>query len=80
MSQNLDHMRREVLSQVNSNTTNEIPFLFATLVTPTSVELVYDSLQPFLKGDGISRTLERKAKLPVLYSPVMEDGVHLVVH
>ncbi len=46
----------------------------------TSVELVYDSLQPFLKGDGIGRTLERKAKLSILYSPVMEDGVHLVVH
>ncbi len=46
----------------------------------TSVKLVYDSLQSFLKGDGISRTLERKAKLSILYSPVMEDGVHLVVH
>lgn len=46
----------------------------------TSVELVYDSLQPFLEGDGVGRTLECKAKLSILYSPVMEDGVHLVVH
>lgn len=50
------------------------------LCISTSVKLVYDSLQPFLKGDGIGRTLEGKAKLSIFYSPVMKDGVHLVVH
>lgn len=50
------------------------------LCVPTSVEFVYDSLQPFLKGDGVSGTLESEAKLSILYPPVMEDGVHLVVH
>lgn len=54
--------------------------IFYTQLMSTSVELVYDSLKPFLKGDGIGRALECKAKLSILYSPVMEDGVHLVVH
>lgn len=85
MSQNLDNMKREdlgfagyFLKSIQKQLIKSV-FICDSRI-PTSVELVYDSLQPFLKGDSIGRTLERKAKLSILYSPVMEDGVHLVVH
>lgn len=45
----------------------------------TSVQLLKDTLKPPLEGNGISWTLEGQAKLPLLHTPVMEDGVHLVV-
>ena len=75
-SQSLDNMRRR-----DSKTSINIAMGFVSgLCLYTSVELFYDSLQPILKRDGIGGTLECKAKLSVLYSPVMEDGIHLVVH
>lgn len=49
VSQNLDNMKREVLSQVNSNTTNEIRFLFATLVTLPLSSLSMTVCSPFSK-------------------------------
>lgn len=83
MSQNLGDMKRQdwsfaghFLQSIQTQLMEQVPIFHSR----TSVELVYDSLQPFLEGDGIGGTLECKAKLSVLNSPVMEDGVHLVVH
>lgn len=45
----------------------------------TFVQLVKDYLKALLKRNGISWTLEGQAKFPLLHTPVMEYGIHLVV-
>lgn len=76
MSQSLGNVKREDLGSL----TYFLQISFHVWLRPTSVQLVDDGLKPFLKGDGISRALECKAKLSIFYSPVMEDGVHFVVY
>lgn len=79
-SRSLDDMEREDSGFASPTQPMKLVLFTCDSCISTSVELVYDGLQPLLEGDGVGGTLECKAKLSILYPPVMEDGVHLVVH
>lgn len=73
------HPSKDAYPELRHSHWKKGPLLLA-VASRTSVELVYDSLQPFLEGDGVGGTLERESELSVLNAPVVEDWVHLVVH